>query len=268
MHTRFAAIASILLLAGPSASQAQEAPQAADVAAEEVAAEPPPPSPAEEEARALFSAGRVAFEQGHLDRALEHFQRAYELSPQPGLLFNIGNTYDRLREDELAIEHLERYLEALPEAENAEFVRARIEVLRGQVEERAAAERAHEEERARLVEAANEPPDATASDVGIALMIGSGVALLATIGTGVWWAATSRQVNDCNPRMGCMNPRELLSRQDAAMGLTVALLVAGLLGEAGGLILFLVSPRGGGEEGEDPAAPAVACGPLGCRGRF
>ncbi len=265
MHTSFAAMASILVLAGPAAGHAQDAQEAADVAVEEVAAEPPPPSPAEEEARALFSAGRVAFEQGHLDRALEHFQRAYELSPQPGLLFNIGNTYDRLRQDELAIEHLERYLEALPEAENADFVRARIEVLRGQVEERAAAERAHEEERARLIEAANEPPDATASDVGIALMIGAAVPLLGTIGGGVWWAATSRAVDDCDPRRGCMNPRELLSRQDAAMGLTIALLITGVLGEAGGLVLFLVSPRGGGDT--DPA-PAVACGPLGCTGRF
>lgn len=250
-----------LAAAAPAAAQDDVPPPEAEAAPDA----PPAETPADEEARALFTAGRVAFEQGHLERALDHFLRAYELSPQPGMLFNIGNTYDRLRRDREAIDYLERYLAEVPDAENADFVRSRIEVLRTQLE----ASEAHDEERARLMEAANAPPDATASDVGIALMIGGGAALLATIGTGVWWAAATRAVNDCNPLMGCSDGRARLSRQDAAMGVTVSLIVAGVLAAGGGLVLFLVSPRGGDEAADDAE---VACGLAGagafCAGRF
>ncbi len=260
----------LLVLASlvPASAAAQDDPDVTTTA--EAAPADDEPAPADEEARALFTAGRLAFEQGHLERALEHFERAYALSPQPGLLFNIGNTYDRLRQDERAIEHLERYLAEVPDAPNADFVRSRIEVLRAQVEERAAAERAHEEERQRLLEAASAPVDATASDVGIGLMIGGGVALLTTIGTGVWWGAATRAVNDCMPAMGCTDGRARLSRQDAAMGVTISLLVAGALTAAGGLILFLVSPRP--SDGEAASDAAIACGLTGagatCSGRF
>ncbi|MCA9607034.1 MAG: tetratricopeptide repeat protein [Myxococcales bacterium] len=263
-------VALLLITAGASVAAAQE-----DVAEETPASEDVPSASGDEEARALFTAGRVAFEQGHLERALEHFQRAYELSPQPGLLFNIGNTYDRLRRDEEAIEYLERYLAEVPDAANAGFVRSRIGVLRAQVDERRATEQAHDEERERLLEAANAPPDATASDVGIGLMIGGGVALLATIGTGAWWASATRSVNDCNPLMGCTDARARLSRQDAAMGLTVSLLVGGLLAAGGGLVLFLVSPRSNGDAAADDETAddtEVACGLAGagafCAGRF
>ncbi len=82
------------------------------------------------EARALFEAGRTAFDAGRFDSALESFQRAHALSGRAALLFNIGSAAERLRRDEMALEYYERYLRELPEAENREFVEARVRFLR------------------------------------------------------------------------------------------------------------------------------------------
>ncbi|MCX7807199.1 MAG: tetratricopeptide repeat protein, partial [Deltaproteobacteria bacterium] len=79
-------------------------------------------SPADEakdqEARALFQAGQVAFEDGRFEDALQYFRRSYELSGRPALLYNIGLAADRLRRDEEALSAFERYLAEVPDARN------------------------------------------------------------------------------------------------------------------------------------------------------
>jgi len=82
-----------------------------------------------ERARALFEAGRVAVSEGDYESALRYFTEAYELSERPRLLFNMANAADRLRDDERALALYRRYLEAVPDAENAEYVNARIDAL-------------------------------------------------------------------------------------------------------------------------------------------
>lgn len=82
------------------------------------------------EARALFLAGRVAFDEGRFEAAIRHFQASYELSERPALLYNIAQCYDRLRRDPQAIEAFERYLQAAPDAENRPTVEARLRALR------------------------------------------------------------------------------------------------------------------------------------------
>lgn len=83
----------------------------------------------DQEARALFEAGRTAFRAGRFDAALKHFEGAYELSERPELLYNIGSAADRLRMDARALEAFEQYLEAVPDAPNREEVQSRIRVL-------------------------------------------------------------------------------------------------------------------------------------------
>ena len=82
------------------------------------------------EARALFEAGQVAFSEGRFENALEYFERAYELSQRPALLYNIGSSADRLRQDARALEAFEAYLVAMPDADNRQHVEARMAVLR------------------------------------------------------------------------------------------------------------------------------------------
>lgn len=99
---------------------------------------PPRPALAQDhgevsEARALFMAGRVAFEDGRYEAAIAHFKASYELSRLPALLYNLAQCYDRLRRDQEAIATFERYLELDPTVENRASVEARLEALRAAV---------------------------------------------------------------------------------------------------------------------------------------
>lgn len=85
------------------------------------------------EARALFEAGRVAFIDERYEDALEHFQRAYELSNRPELLYNLAASLDRLDREAESLATFRRYLAALPEAPNHEEVELRIRVLEAHV---------------------------------------------------------------------------------------------------------------------------------------
>jgi len=87
----------------------------------------------EEEARALFQAGRVAFDAGRYDDALEHFDDAYARSQRPELLYNVGLAADRAGRAPLAVRAYTKFLEEVTDSPN-----------RGTVEERLAALRARE----------------------------------------------------------------------------------------------------------------------------
>lgn len=88
------------------------------------------PTAHDEEARSVFQAGTLAFDDARYEDALGYFQRAFELSQRPVLLYNIGVAADRLRRDELALESFERFLADVPEHPRRRDVLARVEVLR------------------------------------------------------------------------------------------------------------------------------------------
>jgi tetratricopeptide (TPR) repeat protein len=85
------------------------------------------------EARARFESGRLAFESGRFEEALSDFRRAYELSPRPLILYNMGIAYDRLRRDAEALDAFERYLASTPNAANRGEIEARLVILRRQI---------------------------------------------------------------------------------------------------------------------------------------
>ena len=82
------------------------------------------------EARSVFEAGTLAFEDARYADALGYFQRAYELSQRAVLLYNIGVAADRLRRDAVALEAFEQFLESVPDHPRRRDVLARVEVLR------------------------------------------------------------------------------------------------------------------------------------------
>lgn len=86
-------------------------------------------SAGDDEARARFSAGVIAYEAARYEEALADFQGAYELSGRAELLYNVGLSAERLRRDELAVESFERFLELRPDHEHAETVRTRLALL-------------------------------------------------------------------------------------------------------------------------------------------
>lgn len=91
--------------------------------------------------------GRVAFEAGRYRDALDHFQRAYEQTGAPIVLYNIGQAADRLRLDATTLRAFSLYLQRYPDAPNRDEVRHRMNALRPLVDMQAKALAA---ERARL----------------------------------------------------------------------------------------------------------------------
>ncbi len=85
----------------------------------------------DEEARLVFQAGTVAFEDARYEEALERFRTAYELSGRTQLLYNIGVSADRLRRDEEALVAFEQFIAESPaDADGVRDAEARVEVLR------------------------------------------------------------------------------------------------------------------------------------------
>lgn len=84
---------------------------------------------ADQRARELFEKGRAAFADGQYRDAWEHFRDAYKLSKRPALLYNVGQSADRMRMDREALEAFRLYLKKLPEAENRKEVENRVRWL-------------------------------------------------------------------------------------------------------------------------------------------
>lgn len=98
--------------------------------------------PSADEARVHFDHAVTRFEAGDHQGALAEFQRAYDLSGRTSVLYNLGATYQALRDFPHAIEALRRYVDATvgrttPERRQAlraiaqmEPLVARLQVLR------------------------------------------------------------------------------------------------------------------------------------------
>ncbi len=72
-------------------------------------------SSSDEEARTQFERGRVAYDAGDFEAAVQAFRQAYLLSNRPALLYNIGQSELRLEHHALALEAFEGYLRRAPE---------------------------------------------------------------------------------------------------------------------------------------------------------
>ena len=148
--------------------------------------------PDDAEARSLFDAGSLAFTQGRYQEALERFVRAHELSGRPELLYNIATAHDRLRNDEAALEHFERFLAEAPDTPRRAEVEARIQVLRRQIEQRAAPTPEETARAAPVLPSPAQPPRAEESSgstlwiwaVGGALVVGAAVVVVVLLAGG------------------------------------------------------------------------------------
>lgn len=83
-------------------------------------------------AKQLFNAGKLAYEEGHFESALENFRAAYELSGRTALLYNLGKAAERARRDDEALEAYEKYMAGEPDPSTTEYVEQRIAFLREQ----------------------------------------------------------------------------------------------------------------------------------------
>jgi hypothetical protein len=99
-------------------------------------AQPPvkPTPEATRDAGKHFQRGVALFNEADYAGALAEFKKAYELAPNPAVLYNIGQTHFQLRSYAAALQTFERYLtEAGPSSEHHAEAEANAETLRARV---------------------------------------------------------------------------------------------------------------------------------------
>jgi tetratricopeptide (TPR) repeat protein len=83
-----------------------------------------------ETAKRDFERGMHYYNLGEFELALKQFKAAYDVAPHADLLFNIGQCHRNLGQNEDAIFFFERYVEQLPDGDDAEEVRTLLVELR------------------------------------------------------------------------------------------------------------------------------------------
>jgi tetratricopeptide (TPR) repeat protein len=78
------------------------------------------------QARALYDKAIAHYDLAEYDVAIGEFKQAYELSRQPGLLFNIAQSYRLKKDYEQALHFYRTYLELVPDAPNRRDAEAQI----------------------------------------------------------------------------------------------------------------------------------------------
>lgn len=89
---------------------------------------------ADRQALVLYEEGSAAFSREDYSSAAARFESAYNLSPRPRILYNLGLTYDRLGIPQQAVDAYERFLAMLPNAPERVQVEERMRVLRAEAE--------------------------------------------------------------------------------------------------------------------------------------
>jgi tetratricopeptide (TPR) repeat protein len=93
-------------------------------------AEPRSVDPKVKEARALFQAATSHFAIGEFGKAAEEYQQAYQLKPDPALLYNAAQSLRLSNQLERALVLYRNYLNLYPKEPNAVEVRAQIGKLK------------------------------------------------------------------------------------------------------------------------------------------
>jgi tetratricopeptide (TPR) repeat protein len=106
---------------------------------------PPPPPPPEEPAPDPLHAeksveiGQFYMKKGKYDAAIDRFQMAIRYQPKLALPRRlIAEAYEKKKEKAAAVEWYQKYLAALPHAEDGDKVRRRIETLNREIEQESA----------------------------------------------------------------------------------------------------------------------------------
>lgn len=108
-------LCTVLLLLAPAAARAADATAA-----------PAPATPGTAAARAHYEQGTRLYDLGRYDEAAAEFQRTFELSGAPELLFNIAQSEALAKHYERALLSYRSYLRRLPDAPNRPYVERRI----------------------------------------------------------------------------------------------------------------------------------------------
>ncbi|RLB52574.1 MAG: hypothetical protein DRJ42_14450 [Deltaproteobacteria bacterium] len=221
--------------------------------------------PGDAEARGLFEAGQVAFEDGRFEEAFDRFLRSYELSGRGVLLYNLATCLDRLGRYGEAKEYYERYLTDTEGAPNRSYVERRLEILSEHETGEAIEESAPPEDQAVPQPEGSDVSTSAAPEGGtpigpIVLFSVAGASLIGAVTTALLANAKYGDLEASCPGGIC----DETARSDydtlGTLTLTADVLFAVSAASAiGGLLWWLLT-------GDDEAPPATAgCGAAGCR---
>ncbi len=90
---------------------------------------------AERSAKRHYDRGKKLYNLQKFEEALAEFQKAYDASPLPGFLFNIGQCQRNLGDYKAAVFSYKKYLKLDPEADNREQVETLIDDLQRKIDE-------------------------------------------------------------------------------------------------------------------------------------
>jgi tetratricopeptide (TPR) repeat protein len=88
---------------------------------------------AEEEARARYQAGQVAYSGEHWQRAFDDFSAAFALVPRAELLYDMARCLEHLGEPDKAVDYYQRFLTDSPDTKERENIERTILRLRAQI---------------------------------------------------------------------------------------------------------------------------------------
>lgn len=91
--------------------------------------------PAPDSAEALFDGGAKAYQEARYDDAVELFLAAYQKDPQPELLYNVAQAYERLGDVRNALRAYRDFLRAVPAFDERAMIDTRVRNLEKRLRE-------------------------------------------------------------------------------------------------------------------------------------
>lgn len=229
---------------------------------------------------ALVAEAMENYQAHNYERAIELFTRAYEIRPEPELIYNIARSYERSAQRERAIEAYERFLE-MP-ATTADLRARALSNLTALREEMAALERA--EQQAARAESTPEPqpegeatPGPTTGRPGAGATEPKGIRISGWVLFGLGAATTIAGVVFASLAIGAdnefeqagLNPERLSLREDVQRNALIAdilIFSGGAIGLTGIGLLIADAIRRSREQGDDEETLAIRPAPPGSIG--
>lgn len=219
----------------------------------------------QQRALALFELGGEKYREGDFSGAVELLTEAYELHPEPVILYNLARAYEGMGETVQARDTYSRYLDSGAEIEDRGAIEGRVASLTRQIEEREALER----ERAALEaarrgnEGDEEEEEGPPRDVSLPpWLVAAGGVVMAGVGVALVPVAQSRHDDAVDEP----EHQRAFRLQDEAKRLNrtgLTLVALGAAVAAGGIVWGIVDLTS-----SDDAEVAIGLGHVAVRGRF
>lgn len=252
-------IAGLLSFGVVHGVKAQES-ESSDGASDAPASDPA----AQERARRHFEAGSSHYDAGSYEDALREFERAYELSGRPQLLYNLSLCHRNLNQLEQSLSFLVRYLQEVEDIPNRSILEARVRNLEARIARRGSG--TSTATRADPPAAREAPASAQGGGLNAGAIAGFSIAAAGLVGAAVFGGLTLAEDADldaaCSPNCG-----DVSQLQGFALATDISFAVA-LAGATVGLI-FLIA--GGGESNAQASVVpwvAPASGGVAAQGVF